>query len=171
MRLHIAARHIAAEDSNGPVICSKSVQCCLCVSRDKLWWMIADISFLIDIKMTFFDGIDDWWCLSQDIAGILHESHTNHQFLMYCWHDYSQWSDNQNADFALFWLMKPPNLDIKDAACLHVVHILYHPTSRPTTRPTQDTMVNAPKMNLSPHPAGNYGQSMKESTPRRHQLN
>jgi hypothetical protein len=32
-------------------------------------------------------------------------------------------------------------------------------------------MVNAPKKNLSPHMAGNYGKSTKHSTCRRHQLN
>jgi hypothetical protein len=37
------------------------------------------------------------------------------------------------------------NLDIKDSACLHVVHSLQHPISHPTTRTTQDKMGNAPK--------------------------
>ena len=67
--------------------------------------------------------------------------------------------------------MKPTNLDMKDAACLHVVHILQHPTSRPTTRSTQDAMVNPPKKNLSPLLAGKYGKLMKKSTRRRHQAN
>jgi len=60
---------------------------------------------------------------------------------------------------------------MKDAACLHVVHILQHPTCRPTTRSTQDTMVNAPKKNLSPLPAGKYGKSTKKYTRRCHQAN
>jgi len=52
-----------------------------------------------------------------------------------------------------------------------VVHILQHPTSRPTTRSTHDTIVNAPKNNISPLPAGKYGKSTKQSTRRRHQAN
>jgi len=63
------------------------------------------------------------------------------------------------------------NLDIKDSACLHVVHILQHPTSRPTTRSTHDTMVNAQKMNFSPLPEGKYGKSTKKSTRRYHHAN
>jgi len=58
---------------------------------------------------------------------------------------------------------------MKDATCLHVVHILQHPTSRPTTRSTQDPMVNAPKKNLWPLPAGKYYESTKKSTQRHHQ--
>ena len=100
IRLRIAALYIAAGGSNGPAICSKSVWCCLFVCRDISWWTTADIWFLIDMKRTFFDGKDVWWCLSQDIAGILHESHANHQVSMYCQHDYSQWCEGQNADFA-----------------------------------------------------------------------
>jgi len=83
IRLCIAALRIAAGDSNSPAICSKSVRCCLIVCRDISWWMTADISFVIDIKWSFFDGKHVWWCLSQDIAWILHELHTNHQVLMY----------------------------------------------------------------------------------------
>jgi len=90
---------------------------------------------------------------------------------MYDWHDYSQWHDGQTSDFALFQTMKPTNLDIKDAACLYVVHILQHPTCCPTTRSTQDTMVNAPNIMLSPIPAGQYGKSTKKSTWRRYQEN
>jgi len=63
------------------------------------------------------------------------------------------------------------NLDIKDSACLHVVHILQHPTSCPTTRSTHDTMVNALYKNFSPLPAGKYGKSTKKSTCRYHQAN
>jgi len=68
--------------------------------------------------------MDIWWCLSQDIASIIHESHANDHVLMYGKHDYFQWSDSQNVKFGLFKLIKPTNLDIKDAACLHVVHIM-----------------------------------------------
>jgi len=38
------------------------------------------------------------------------------------------------------------------------------------TRSTHDTMVNAPKKNFSPLPAGKYGKSTKQSTRRRHQV-
>jgi len=68
-------------------------------------------------------------------------------------------------------MIKPTNLDIKDTACLHVVHILQHPTFRPTPRSTQDTMVKAPEKNLSPLPAGKYGKSTKHSTRQHHDGN
>jgi len=68
-------------------------------------------------------------------------------------------------------MSKRTNLDIKDAACLHIVHNLQHPTSHPTTKSTQTTMVNAPKKNFSPLPAGRDGKSTKRSTQRRHQAN
>ena len=131
--------------------------------------MTADISFLIDIKWTFLDGKDVWWCLSHNIAGIWYESHPNHQVWMYGQHAYSQCSDSQNADFALFKLLKPTNLDIKNAACLHVVQIFQLPTSRPTTSSTQDTMVNALKNNLSQPPAGKYCKLTKKSIWQHHQ--
>ena len=150
IQLSIAELCIAAGDSNGRAICSKSVRCCLCVCRDISWWTTPDISCLIGITRKFFNGEDVWWCLSQDIAGMLLESHANHQVLMYGLHNYSQWSEGQNADFALFELMKPTYLGIKDSACLHVVHILQHSTSHPTTRSTQETMVNAPKKDHLP---------------------
>ena len=81
--LCIGALRIAAGDSNVRAICSKLVQCCWLVYRDTSRWTIADISCLIDIKRTFFHGKDFWWCLSEDIAGILHESHANYQVIMY----------------------------------------------------------------------------------------
>ena len=52
-----------------------------------------------------------------------------------------------------------------------MVHISQHATSRPTTRSTQNTLVNAPKKNFSQHPAGKYGISTHRATPRRHQAN
>jgi len=67
--------------------------------------------------------------------------------------------------------MKPTNLHLKDTACLHVVHIFQHPKSRPTTKSTKDTMVNAPKKNLSPLQGGKDGKSTKKSTQQRHQVN
>jgi len=68
-------------------------------------------------------------------------------------------------------MSKRTNLDIKDAACLHIVHNLQHPTSRPTTKSTQTRMVNAPKKNYLPLPAGRYGKSTKWSTHRRQHAN
>jgi len=68
-------------------------------------------------------------------------------------------------------MSKRTNLDIKDAACLHIVYNLQHPTSRLTTKSTQTTMVNAPTKNFSPLPAGRYGKSTKRSTQRRHHAN
>jgi hypothetical protein len=64
---------------------------------------------------------------------------------MYGYIEYSRWSDSQHADFALYKLIQPSNLDTKDAGYLHVVHILQPPTPRPTTRSTKDEMVNAAK--------------------------
>jgi len=71
----------------------------------------------------------------------------------------------------LFEMSKRTILDIKDAAYRHIVHNLQHPTSRPTTNSTKTTMVNAPKKNFSPLPAGRYGKSKKRSTQQRHQAN
>jgi len=56
---------------------SRSVRHWLLVHRDTSRWMTADIAYLIDIKGSFFDGKNVWWCLYQDIAGIWHESHAN----------------------------------------------------------------------------------------------
>jgi len=68
-------------------------------------------------------------------------------------------------------MSKCTNFDKKDAACLHIVHNLHHPTSRLTTQSTQGTVVNAPKKNISPLPAGRNGKSTKRLTQRRHQAN
>jgi len=59
----------------------------------------------------------------------------------------------------------------KDTTCLHVVYILQPPTSPPTTKSTQDTMVIAPDKYLSPLPAGRYGRTTKLSTRWRHRAN
>jgi len=61
------------------------------------------------------------------------------------------------------------NLLIKDAACHQIVHILQHPTSRPTTKSTQTTNVNARKNNIWPLPAGRYGKLPKRSAQCPHQ--
>jgi len=66
-------------------------------------------------------------------------------------------------------MSKRTNFDIKDSACLHIVHNLQHLTSRLTTQSTQTTMVNAPKNNLLPLPAGRNRKSTERSTQRRHQ--
>jgi len=68
-------------------------------------------------------------------------------------------------------MSKHTNFDIKDTACLHIVHNLQHPTYHLTTQSTQTTMVNAPKKNFSPLPAGRNRKSTKRSTQRRHQAN
>jgi len=121
---------------------------CWFVCRDTLKWMTADISCLIHIKRKLFDGNVIWWCLSQHISGILRQTHTTHQVMTYSRHCYSEGNDGHDIYFALLELMKCTNLDTKDSACLHVVHILQHPTSCPTIRSTHDTMVNALIKNL-----------------------
>jgi hypothetical protein len=68
-------------------------------------------------------------------------------------------------------MSKRTNLDIKDAAYLHIAHDLQRPTSRPTTKSTKTTMVNAPNKNFSPLPVGRYCKSTKWSTQQRHQAN
>jgi hypothetical protein len=75
------------------------------------------------------------------------------------------------GDFALFKMSKRTNLDVKDAACLHIVHNLQHPTSHPTIKSTQTTLINAPKKIFSRLLAGSYGKSRMRSTQRRHQQN
>lgn len=123
------------------------------------------------IRMKFFDGMDVWWCFPQHIARILHVTHANHRVMTHGSHYYSDWNESQNADFARFKLIKCTNVDINDSGCLHVVHAFYHPTSRPTTTSAEDTMVNAPNKNISPHPGGKCGNSTKQSTCRHHQAN
>jgi hypothetical protein len=77
---------------------------------------------------------------------------------------------SQKGGFALVKMSKRTNLDIKDAAYLHIVHILQHSTS-PPTKPMNTTIVNAPKQNISPLPAGRYTKSRKRSTQPHHQAN
>ena len=105
------------------------------------------------------------------IPGILNETDAKYHVMMYGYPFYSQCIDSQNADFALFKSIMRTNLDIKEAAYLYVVHILQHPTSCPSTKSTQNTMVNVPKKNPSPLPAGKYGKSTQRSTQRCHQAN
>jgi len=68
-------------------------------------------------------------------------------------------------------MIKHTNLDIKNAGCLHIVHILQHPISRPTTKSTPTTMINDLEKNLPPLLAGKHGKSTMRSTRRRHQAN
>jgi hypothetical protein len=84
--------------------------------------------------------------------------------MLYGYPNYSRFIDSHKPDLVAFKMILLTNLDIKDAACLHTALILQHPTSRPTTKSTQTTMVNAPKKNFSPLPAGKYGKSTKRST-------
>jgi hypothetical protein len=68
------------------------------------------------------------------------------------------------TDFAVFKLIKRTNLDLEEAACLHVVHFLQHPALQPTSRSTQDSLFNAAKKKLWPLLAGNYATLTKQST-------
>jgi hypothetical protein len=68
-------------------------------------------------------------------------------------------------------MSKHINLDIKDAACLHIVRNLQYPTSCLTTKSTQTTIVNVLKKIFSPHPAGRNGKWTTWSTQRHHQAN
>jgi len=77
-----------AGDSNGPVMCSKLVPCRFFVYSDTLCWTTAEISSLMNINRTFFDWKDVWWCLLQDISGILHEMHSNDHVMLYGLHYY-----------------------------------------------------------------------------------
>jgi len=83
----------------------------------------------------------------------------------------SRFIDSQKGGFALFSMSKRFNLDIKDAACLHIVHILQHPTSRPITKSMQTTMVNGLKKNFAPLPASRYGKLTEWSTQQHYQVN
>jgi hypothetical protein len=68
-------------------------------------------------------------------------------------------------------MSKRTNLDINDVACLHIVNNLEHPTSCPTTKSTQTSIVNAPKQHISHFLAGRYGKLAKWSTQQCHQAN
>jgi hypothetical protein len=103
------------------------------------------IVWLSDIYSTVFNGKDVCWCLSELIVGILCEIDATNQVMLYGLLNYSRFIDCQKCDFALFKLSKCTNLDIIDAACLHIAHNLQHLTSRRTTKPTQTWIVNARK--------------------------
>jgi hypothetical protein len=72
--------------------------------------------------------------------------------------------DSEKSGFGLFKMSKRTNLDIKDAACLHIVHILQHPSSRPT-KSMQTTIVNALEKELFTDSGGQIQQIDKAFTP------
>jgi len=74
--------------------------------------------------------------------------------MLYGQHYYSNVRDSQNADCGLFKLITRTNRDIKDPACLHIIHTLQHPTSHQTTQSTQTKMVHGLKKNFLPLSAG-----------------
>ena len=74
-------------------------------------------------------------------------------------------------DYTLFKLIKHTNLDMKDVACLYVVHILQHQTSCPSTKSTEYTIVIASKQHCLPLPLGKYGKLTNHSTSWCHQVN
>jgi len=66
-------------------------------------------------------------------------------------------------------MSKRTNFDITDVACLHIVHILQHPASCPTTKSMETKMVKAYKKTFSQLLAGRYRKSTKWSTELCHQ--
>jgi len=120
--------------SNCPVIFSKLDRCCVYVYSDNSLLITTKNSWLWDLNSTFFDKKDVFWCLPQEIPEILHEPDAKHHIMRYGYHCYSQCSDGQSADLALFKSIRHINLDLNNAACLYVVHILQHPASRPSTK-------------------------------------
>jgi len=68
-------------------------------------------------------------------------------------------------------MSKCTNLDIKDAAFVHIVHNLQHPTSLTTTKSTKSTIVNALKKNCLRLPAGRSSKSTNWSTQQRPEAN
>ena len=91
--------------------------------------------------------------------------------MLYGYNYDSNFSDRQNAEIGWILLIKHTNGDIKDAACLHIVHILQHSTSHPSKQWTQTTMVNPPKSIFWPHLVGKYGISTNHFTWRCNQTN
>jgi hypothetical protein len=84
--------------------------------------------------------------------------------MSYCYPNHFRFINSETADFALFKLSKCTNLHIKDPACCHIVHILQHQTSCPTTKSTSNTIVSDPKHDLLPFAVGKYGISTKPFT-------
>jgi len=160
-----------AWDSNHPAICTQSVQCWLFIDRDICMWTADIRKYWIHINSTFFDRKDVCWYFSEDIPEILLETDAQHHVMLYSEHCYSECSDSQNADFAAFKSIRHTNLDIEAACCLHAAHISQHPTSSSSRMSTQNTIVNAPKKNISPLIASNYGKTTNHTTLQHHQAN
>jgi hypothetical protein len=62
------------------------------------------------------------------------------------------------------------NLDLQDAACHQIVHIMQHPTARPTTKSMQSTMAKAQEMHITPLRASEYGHSTMRISQLHHQM-
>jgi hypothetical protein len=101
--------------------------------------------------------------------GIFHERNASNQVMMYGKPNYSRFIDCQKNIFALVKMSKPTNPDIKDKAYLHIVHILEHPTCRPTTKSRETTIVNALEKNISQLLTGKYCKSKNLFSQRHHQ--
>jgi hypothetical protein len=69
---------------NRSAICNLSARCCVFVAWDSEPSMTLEISRLYDINNICFPGKDIWWCLSQEIPGILHETEAKNRVIMYC---------------------------------------------------------------------------------------
>jgi hypothetical protein len=110
--------------SDHAAICNKSVWWCVCITRDILQCTTAGIAFLLDIHKMLVEGKEVCWCLSQKIPGILHENDANNRVMLYGCHHYAWFINSEEGNFALFKMSKRTNLDINDAACLHIVHNL-----------------------------------------------
>jgi len=116
--------------SNLPAIYNKSVQCCVFHQQDPSMWTTAQTLCFWEINRTSFNWKDVCWGMSQEIPGVLDDTDIKHHELIHSQHCYSQYRDSQNVDFALFQSIQHTNLDTNDAACVHLVHILHHPTSQ-----------------------------------------
>jgi len=68
--------------SNHPAICSMSVWCSACVYRDIQTLTTVEIMCLSDVNNKSFPGNDIWWCLSQWIPRIIHETDTKNQVIL-----------------------------------------------------------------------------------------
>ena len=60
----------------------QSVRCCMSISRDTLWHVTAQISWLLDTNRAFFEGTDVCWCLSHIIPGIIHDTDANNSVML-----------------------------------------------------------------------------------------
>ena len=155
-------QHVAGV-SHRPAICNKSVERCLFVISDKSLCTIARIAKLSHNNRILFEGKDTWCSLSQMIFGILHETDTTNQVVLYSSLIDSWFIDSWDGDCHLFMMSKRTNLDIKDTACLHIVHNFQHPISCPRTKSMQNTMIKAPEKIISSLWLGKLDKSTKRS--------